>query len=506
MDAPLLETINLSKYYNQNRGIENINSKFFKNHVHALIGENGAGKSTLIKILTGLILPNDGKILWKGEETRFQKPQDALKTGIAAVQQELTLVDTMNIAQNIYLGHAPKGKLGMIDIGKMEKQAAELLGELGLKLPVRKLVGELELADKQLVEIAKVLSYNPELIILDEATSTIGSKEVDRLYEVIQKLKSKGKCIVFVSHRMGELFRFCDSCTIFKDGLQVLEANMSELDTDRIITAMAGCAVECSFPKKYDSLEKDIRDRLGREVLEVKNLSTEGGLEQISLRARSGEILGLGGLQGHGQVELLQTLFGIGKITGGHISVTGKKVRIQSPRTAMIAGIKLVPLDRKTQGLFVELSVGENIIPCALDLISNGGVISKEKQKNTISHLVEKLSIKVASTTQIVKYLSGGNQQKIALGKWLLKSSKVLLLIEPTRGIDVRTKTEIYNLLRELANAGYAIIVSSNEMLELIGLCDRVLILFEHKISCELSNNELTEANILNASFGRIVI
>ncbi len=506
MDAPVLETINLTKYYNQNRGIENINLKFFKNNVHALIGENGAGKSTLIKILTGLILPNDGKILWNGEELRLQRPQDALKIGIAAVQQELTLVDTMSIAQNIYLGHAPKGKLGMIDSRKMEEQAAELLNELDLKLPLRKLVGELELADKQLVEIAKVLSYNPELIILDEATSTIGSKEVDRLYEVVQKLKNRGKSIVFVSHRMVELFKFCDSCTIFKDGLQIQDAKMSELDTDRIISAMAGCSIECSFPSKYESLEKDVKDRLGKEVLEVKNLSTEGGLEQISLYAKSGEILGLGGLQGHGQVELLQTLFGIGKTTGGHISISGEEARIRNPQNAMDAGIKLVPLDRKTQGLFVELSVGENIIPCALDIISKAGVIIKEKQKNTISELVGKLSIKVASTAQTVKYLSGGNQQKIALGKWLLKPSKVLLLIEPTRGIDVRTKTEIYNLLRELANSGYAIIVSSNEILELIGLCDRVLVLFERKISCELSGKELTEENILNASFGRKVI
>ncbi|KUO75901.1 MAG: hypothetical protein APF77_07720 [Clostridia bacterium BRH_c25] len=506
MGAPVLETINLTKYYNQNRGIENINLKFFKNNVHALIGENGAGKSTLIKILTGLILPNDGKILWNGKEIGLQRPQDALKKGIAAVQQELTLVDTMSIAQNIYLGHAPKGKLGMINSRKMEEQAAELLDELDLKLPLRKLVGELELADKQLVEIAKVLSYNPELIILDEATSTIGSKEVDRLYEVVQKLKNRGKSIVFVSHRMVELFKFCDSCTIFKDGLQVKDAKMSELDTDQIISAMAGCSVECSFPSKYESLENDVKRKLGKEILEVKDLSTEGGLEQISLYAKSGEILGLGGLQGHGQVELLQTLFGIGKITGGHISISGKKVRIRNPIDAMDAGIKLVPLDRKTQGLFVELSVGENIIPCALDIISKAGVISKEKQENTISDLVGKLSIRVASAVQTVKYLSGGNQQKIALGKWLLKPSKVLLLIEPTRGIDVRTKTEIYNLLRELANSGYAIIVSSNEILELIGLCDRVLVLFERKISCELSGEELTEDNILNASFGRKVI
>lgn len=495
MEETILRIEGLTKFYNQNRGIENINLTLVRGNVHALIGENGAGKSTLIKIISGLIPPTSGKLIWKGEELKLHSPMDALKTGIAAVQQELTLIDTMSIAQNIFLGHNNRNKIGLLDVKKMESMAQELIAELGLSYSVKTLVGELQLADKQLIEIAKVLSHDPELIILDEATSALGAEEVTKLYEIVMKLKNKGKSIVFVSHRMGEIFRFCDSCTIFKDGLQVMDAKMNELTADSIITAMIGTELKRTFPAKNSSLDNE------DYYIRMEGVNTSH-LRDISFGVRRGEILGIGGLQGHGQVNVLNCLYGIEKITSGTVFVNGKAVKLKNPRKALRAGINLVPLDRKTQGLFVELSVEQNIIPCALDVISQGGVIKSRKKKGAVDKCIKDLQVKVSGRDQSVKFLSGGNQQKIALGKCLLKERKVLLMMEPTRGIDIKTKMEIYHILRELANNGYAIIITSTEVLELIGLCDRVLVMYENRISRELSGADITEENILYASFG----
>lgn len=499
----VLEVRELAKYYNNNRAIEGISLAFHEGNAHALIGENGAGKSTLIKCITGLVRPDAGQILCEGEPIIFKNPHQAISKGIVAVHQELSLVDTMTVSQNIWLGHEPKNTCGVVQRAKMEEKSRELIQSLGVKLDVRKISGRLNLADKQIVEILKVFSYDPKIMIFDEATSTLGQEEVERLYQVISILKSKGKSIVFVSHRMNEIFKFCDTCTIFKDGLQVMDANVNELNTGKIIEYMTGYELDDSFPKKLHQMECDKTAHLNRTVMKIRNLSTESGLSDISIDVKSGEILGIGGLQGHGQINLLNALFGLEKLKSGEIELNGEPLHLQNPLQAMKEGIFLVPQDRKTQGLFLELSAAENIIACHTNGISKNGVISRRKETQAVQEIISRLEVKISHATQMVKYLSGGNQQKIALGKWLLKTGKVFLLIEPTRGIDIKTKVEIYELLRKLALNGYAVVMSSNELLELIGLCDRIAVLFEKKMATVLECGEINEQNVLNAAFGK---
>lgn len=502
MHKTLLEIKGLTKLYNGNRAIEGINLTLYEGNVHALIGENGAGKSTLIKILTGLVTPTKGNILWKSQEVLFRKPQDAIHTGIVAVHQELTLVDTMTVSENIWLGHEPYTNWGTIDFKKMEEDSRGLLEDVGIYLDIKKTVGSLSMADKQLVEFTKAMSFNPELLILDEATSTIGEKEVETLLRVVKKLKERGKSIVFVSHRMKEIFQFCDTCTILKDGLKVRDANLSEIKESEIIQCMTGYEVKQCFPPKLQDTDLSYRD-FDNVILEVAGLSTKSGLQDICFHLKSGEILGIGGLQGHGQIELLHALFGMEGITAGKIKVAGKEKVINSPPQAIAEGIQLVPQDRKKEGLFIELNVAENIVPCSLKEISTGGIVSGSKEKEAVVGLIQKLKIKVDTPVQKVRFLSGGNQQKIALGKWLLRQGKIFMMIEPTRGIDINTKMEIYTLLRQLTSKGYGVIISTNELLELVGLCDRVLVMFEKKIIQELHHDEISEQNVLAASFGK---
>lgn len=498
MTGVLLEVKGLTKIYSNNRAIEDIDQVLNPGNVHALIGENGAGKSTLIKILTGLVSQSRGKVLWDGSEIVFRKPQDAIRMGIVAVHQELTLVETMTVSENIWLGHEPLTRWGTIDFPKMKKQAVQLLVELGIKIDAGRPVKQLTLAEKQLVEFCKAMSYKPRLLVLDEATSTIGEKEVENLQRIVKRLKEQGVSILFVSHRMKEIYQFCDTCTILKDGQKVREAKLSEITEQEIIECMTGYEVDCAFPPK--NLTKNDK---GSALLEVKGLCTGSGLKDVNLTLDAGEIIGIGGLQGHGQIDLIHALFGMEKVNNGTFKINGVKKRIRNPIQAIYHGFQLVPQDRKTEGLFLELTVAENIIQCSLDKISKFGLILKNKQDKSVKDIVDKLKIKVSSPRQTVKYLSGGNQQKIALGKWLLRQGKILMLIEPTRGIDVNTKMEIYSLLRQIAANGYGVIIYTNELLELIGLCDRVTVMFEKGVVRELSGDDITEQNIVAASFGK---
>ncbi|MFC5703997.1 sugar ABC transporter ATP-binding protein [Cohnella faecalis] len=503
-DTLLLHVEGLGKHYNGNRAIENINLRLPKGIVHALIGENGAGKSTLIKLLTGLVRPSAGTIVWKEKEVIFKSPQSAIQEGIVAVHQELTLVDTLTVCENIWLGREPRTRLGTIDFAAMERESKRLMQELDIHIPTGEKVKHLSIADKQLVELIKAIAHDPQLLILDEATSTLGEKEVDKIYQVVLKFKQQGKSVLFVSHRMKEIFQFCDTCSIFKDGMHVTDGLIGDLTSSRIIEYMTGRDISQTYPPKLKDMDPVNKERFNTgPILEVKGLFTRSGLQNVNLSLYPGEIVGIGGLQGHGQSELIQALFGLEQITEGSIAVNGRSVKLNKPLSAIREGIQLVPQDRKTEGLFVELDVAENLIPCSLDRISKGPVLNRRAKTQAVKAMIEKLSIKVASETQVVKLLSGGNQQKIALGKWLLKDAKVLMLIEPTRGIDIKTKMEISALLRKLASEGYGVIVSTNEMNELIGLSDRVLIMFEKQTVNELKDGDITEQNILNAAFGK---
>lgn len=470
-----------------------------------LLGENGAGKSTLIKILIGIHTPTSGEIFWKGELLKELNPDIAGRLGIAAVHQELTLVDTLSIGNNIFLGNEPKNKYGLVDMDAIRSKSQELLKQIEMDLDVNQLVGELQLADKQMIEIAKALAREPDMLILDEGTSALTEDKVEIVHRIVQQMKAQGKTVILITHRMKEVFQFCDLVTVLKDGIKVGDRNIADLNEDMIVEMMSGVQTNNSMPAKFDAYDEEIRKKLNQVILEVRDLSVIKKLKNVNLTLHTGEVLGIGGLQGHGQVDLINTLFGIEKISHGEIIVDGTKRKISHPWDAVKNGLFLVPQNRRTEGLFVELPVAENIGVNALQSISCFGVINGKKEKQIIKETIANLQVKLASESQLVKFLSGGNQQKIALGKWLKIRGRILMMIEPTRGIDVKTKSEIYNIIRGLAMDGYGILIVSSEMHELIGLSDRIAVFYENEIIDEFAGTEINDVNILNASFGKRV-
>jgi len=494
--GPLLQTLGLSKNYGATVAAGDVSISLEAGRVHALVGENGAGKSTIIKMVTGLVRPSSGHLRWQGKPNDIHSPLEARSLGIVAVHQELTLVDTMTVARNIWLGHEPIGRIGTIDYKEMNLASLRLFESMGLTLDPIAAVGKLGLSEKQLVEILKALSLNPKLLILDEATSTLDDKEVELLHGIVRKLCAQGCAVVFVSHRIKEVFQFGEDCSIMKDGRVVFEGRIADLNEHLIITKMTGRELSQGFPAKNS------RPPSPRALLNVRDLATRRGLHDITFQLRGGEILGIGGLQGHGQAQLLESLFGLNAISGGTVEVQGEKTTLRSPRDALAAGIALVPEDRKSEGLFIDRSVEENMIACSFPDCTRAGVISSSRVRDLVRSIVSKMDVKAPSLKAPVRRLSGGNQQKVAVGRWLTTSYKILLLIEPTRGIDVATKFEMYSLLRQLANTGVGIIVTTNEMIELVGLCDRVLVMFEKSIGTELEGESISEHNILAASFG----
>jgi ribose transport system ATP-binding protein len=496
MEGVLLRADKLSKEYGATVAAQDVDMELAEGKVHALIGENGAGKSTVIKIITGLVRPNGGSITWRGTVTQLRSPREAQALGIVAVHQELTLVDTLTIAQNIWLGHEATNRINTIDSGALSDRSEELIKSMGLDFDPRATVGGLSLSDKQLVEILKALSFEPKLLILDEATSSLGEKEVDVLYRTVGKLATKGCAILFVSHRMKELFQFCDCCSVMKDGRIVFEDAMANVDERLIINKMTGRELSQSYPPK------NAGSHSGKSRLSVRNLRTASGLRDVAFDLHGGEILGLGGLQGHGQVELLKSVFGMERITSGSLSLDGRELRLRGSHDALREGIVLVPEDRKTEGLFIDRTVEENMIACSFKRCTRLGLISRREVRRIVADLIAKMEIKVPSVKEPVRRLSGGNQQKVAIGRWLQSEFKFLVLIEPTRGIDIGTKIEIYGLLRKLAEAGVGIMISTNELIELVGLCDRVLVMFEKAIASELRGSDISERNIASSSFG----
>ena len=496
MSGPLLETLGLNKTYGATVAAYDVNITVEAGRVHALVGENGAGKSTIIKMVTGLVRPTSGHLRWQGKQRDIHSPLEARSLGIVAVHQELTLVDTLTIAQNIWLGHEPFARLGTVNYKEMNLASLRLFQSMGLSFDPTTRVGKLGLSEKQLIEIIKALSLNPKLLILDEATSTLDDKEVAVLLGIVQKLRAQGCAILFVSHRMKEIFQFCEYCSIMKDGKVVFENSIADLNEQMVIMKMTGRELSQGFPAKNGSHQTQ------RILLDVHDLSTRHGLHDITFQLRSREILGIGGLQGHGQAQLLESLFGLDAIKTGSVEIDGKRTVLKSPGDALRAGIAPVPEDRKSEGLFIERTVEENMIACSFGNCTYFGVISPSLSQALVHSIVEKMDVKAPSLNAPVRRLSGGNQQKVAVGRWLTTKFKVLLLIEPTRGIDVATKFEMYSLLRQLANTGVGIIITTNEMIELVGLCNRVLVMFERHISTELSGDDISEHNILAASFG----
>ena len=465
--------------------------------IHALLGENGAGKSTMVKVLCGVHPPDAGTIAYNGQTVTFHVPSDAVAAGIVPVFQELSLVPDLTVAENLFIGSEPRTRVGLVDGKRMNREAGDLLTRLGFAgINPRAIVRDLPLADRQLVEIAKALGREPKVLILDEATSALNRRQVEQVFTVVRRLRDEGVAVVFISHRMDEVRALCDRATIFRDGVNVGTVEVAKARPEEIVQMMIGRTLRETFPSRPP------RPEVEEPLLEVRALGWNDRLRDVSFTVHRGEILGLSGLEGQGQGDLLFALFGVYTGLSGEVSVSRKPIRLGGPRQAMAAGMALVPEDRKTQGLILPLPVNENITLPTLPEVSRHGVVSSPAVDAATTAMRERLAIRMASPEAPVRFLSGGNQQKVAIAKWLLTDAAVYLLYDPTRGIDVGAKQEIYDLMRRLAEEGHGILFFSTDLAEIVGLCDRALVMFEGAIARELRGPTLTEANLVSAAVG----
>ncbi|MHB8065441.1 MAG: sugar ABC transporter ATP-binding protein [Ruminiclostridium sp.] len=487
-----LEMRGIEKAFPGVKVLKNIDFNCFKGEVHALIGENGAGKSTLMKILAGAYKPDSGNITIEGKQVNINNPQEAIKLGIAVIYQELNLIPYLSAIDNVLLGHEKRNKLGFINIKKHKAEAQKWLNDLGEDIieDYNTPVCNLSIAQQQMVEIAKALSLNANIIVMDEPSATLTEKEMKSLFAIINKLRDKGKTIIYISHRLEELFTISDRVTVLRDGELIKCVETSSIDKAQLICMMIGRELDKTFPPR----ECCINDEC---ALEVKSLSGGKLLRDISFKLMKGEILGISGLVGSGRSELVRAVFGADPIMSGEIFVKGKKVSIKSPDAAVKLGLGLATEDRKSQGLFLDLSIRENTTISSLDKISSFGFIDLSEELKSALKYIDELNIKTSGHAKKVGDLSGGNQQKVVLAKWLSTGSEILILDEPTRGIDVGAKYEIYCLMNELVKRGIGIIMISSEMPEIIGMSDRILVMHEGKIAGEINSQEVTEEKIM---------
>lgn len=499
-NIPILEARLVNKRFGNTVALHDATLICQPGSIHALLGENGAGKSTLIKIISGVVTPDSGTINIEGRASSIQSPAHAAHHGIVPVFQELSLLPDLTVAENIFISNPPANRLGTISRKQLKQAANALCAELGFEhLDPTALVREIPLAQRQLVEIAKAFSHNPKLLILDEGTSALSVQDVKRVFEVIRRMRDRGRSVIFISHRMSEVEEIADTLTIFRDGQDVGSFPMGAVSHEEMVQLMIGRKLEQVFPPKPVPIQTRA------PILEVDNLSWEPTLHQINLCVGKGEIVGLGGLDGQGQGELLFALFGVLRGVHGKIRIDGQDVKIMSPSvaTSKTNRMALIPEDRKTEGLILPMSVGDNAILSVIDkLLNQFGLVNTVKERSTIQQMIEQMQVKVGSPRAPVRSLSGGNQQKVVIGKWLLTDAQIYLLHDPTRGIDVGTKQEIYQLIRRLADNGAGILFFSTELSELVGMCDRVLVLYEGHIFRELIGDNITEENIVSAALG----
>lgn len=494
----MLEAKNISKKFSGVVALSNISLQLHPGKVNAIIGENGAGKSTLMKILSGVHTQYEGQIIFNGQPVQFSGTRDAEAAGIAIIHQELNLVPHLSITENIFLGKELTNALGMLDKKQMHTIAAQLLSRLNLTIDPATTIADIKVGQQQLVEIAKALHANASVIIMDEPTSAISDKEVDNLFTIIAQLKSEGKTIAYISHKFKELFAIADHYVVLRDGATVDAGNMQEVTQEMLIQKMTGRAI--TQQKRTATFENQ------PVVFEVDQLTLQHPgnklahlLHNISFRLHKGEIIGIYGLMGAGRTELMETIFGLyPKTSTGVITIDGNAKKIKSPQDAIAAGIALVPEDRKLQGLILNQSVNKNIGLAVLDQLQQWGImLNHAKEKILSSNFINRLGIKTSSANTAAQDLSGGNQQKIVLAKWLATKPKVLLLDEPTRGIDVNAKSEIYQLMRSLADEGMGIIMVSSELPEILAVSDRVLVMCEGELTANLTVNATSEQEIL---------
>ncbi|MDD3251271.1 MAG: sugar ABC transporter ATP-binding protein [Lachnospiraceae bacterium] len=497
MAEEILRMDHITKRFGGITALSDVQFSCNKGEVHVLAGENGAGKSTILKMLAGIHQPDEGDICFYGKKVEIRTPEQSQKLGIAMVFQELTLVGEMSVAENIYLNQEPVNRLGRINKKEIDQKLREAMDRYDIHIDPEALVNTLSVAQQQMTEILKILVRDPELIILDEPTSALAKKEVTQLYQIIGNLIRAGKTIIFISHRLEELFELGDRITVFKDGTYVGTREMKELDQDELIKMMVGRSLNNIFPPAVCEVEKD------KTIFSVSGLSDAAHkLNDISFEVKRGEILGIAGLQGHGQTELLNAISGLYPLASGEIRVGGQNVHVRHSADAIAQGIALVPSDRKNQGLMLELSNRHNLSVSSLKKRMKGFLIDESREKEFAEDMKAKLSIKIGSMELPVSSLSGGNQQKVVLGKELATEPKVILFDEPTRGIDVEAKREFYVIMHKLAADGVAVIMNSSDMMEVMGMSSRVIVMYEGRITGILEKEELTEEVIMQYEMG----
>ena len=489
MGNSLVQMKNITKSFSDTKVLKGVHLELGHGEILALLGENGAGKSTLMKILSGIYSKEEGEIYLDGELCHFQNPKEAQNKGIAIIHQEMNLCNDLTVSENIFLGREISGTL-QLSRKKMDEESQRILDSLGVSMKATDLAGDLKVSEQQMVEIAKALSEEAKVLIMDEPTSALSRKEIEDLFRVIRRLRDEGRGIIYISHRLDELRAIVDRVTILRDGENVISANLSDLSIDDIIRHMVGREIQDKFP--HLSCEK------GVEILRVENLEAGPKVRNISFSLYEGEILGIAGLMGAGRTEMTRALFGVEEKSAGKVYLYGKEISIRSPKDSIEHGMALIPEDRRKDGLCTELSIRENIALPNLDsLIGPFSALSKEKEKQLSGQAMQSLNVKAESEEMIAKNLSGGNQQKVVLGKWLVRNPKVILFDEPTRGIDIGAKVEIYQIMNELKKKGVGVLFISSEMEEVLGMSDRILVFCDGRITGELSKEESSQENIL---------
>ena len=491
--TPRVSLSGISKRFGATDALSDVSLDILAGEVHALVGENGAGKSTLVKILAGIHQPDRGTILLDGVPTQIAGPSRSRSLGIAVVHQEPRLFPDLTVAENVFIGHAPSGRLGSIDWRGMRRSAETLFEELDVQVSVGAPVQGLSMADQQLIEIAKALSVEANVLILDEPTASLSAHEVERLFTIVRRLRDRGVAILFVSHRLDEVFDLSDRATVFRDGRHVVTAPTSELTTADLIRHMVGRTVSL-FPK--------VENPIGDVVLEVSSLTRVGVFRDVSFSVRAGEIVGLAGLVGAGRSEIARVLFGIDRRDSGDVRLDGTPVDFGAPSAAMSAGIAYLPEDRHQQGLILDFSIAHNVTLPLLPRLFPRLLVHEAKERAVAAEQTEQLDVRMTGVDQQVGALSGGNQQKVVLAKWLASEPRVLILDEPTRGIDIGAKVEVHRLIAELAARGLGIILISSDLPEVLAMSDRIVVLHEGRVTAEISRDEATEERVMFAATG----
>jgi rhamnose transport system ATP-binding protein len=491
---PLVELRGLSKNYGGVHALSDVSFAIQPATVHALVGENGAGKSTLVKILTGVVHPDGGELLVEGQHERIGDPQTAHRLGIVAMYQEPTVFPDLTVAENVFAGRHPRGRLRSVDWGAMRDNVARLLDELGVDFGPDTPVRGLGVADRQLLEIAKALSTRARLLIMDEPTAALSPNEVENLFATVRRMRARGVAVVFISHRLEEVSAIADTVTVLRDGRHVATRPAAELPHGELVRLMVGRSLDALFPKE--------EAELGDVVLRASGLSRRGVFSDVSFELRRGEIVGLAGFVGSGRTEVARAIFGIDRLDGGELWIDGRRFRPSSPRAALRRGLAYLPEDRLQQGLVQSMSVATNASMAVLPQLTPAGFLRPRREQALARRFMDELRIKATSPAQVVRSLSGGNQQKVVLSKWLAAQPRILVLDEPTHGVDVGTKADVHRTISHLAAGGLTILLISSELLEILGMSDRVLVMREGRLVAEITRKDASEERIIQAAAG----